>query len=209
MKSRFRSSTTSIALAVTLALTQLHAADGTWSKNGDGTWSNTANWSGGTVANGVGATAYFENTLGTRTVSLDSSRVVGSVTFGIPQPNSSQNWILDNGGNPANILTMSAVGLETPSVNVYGGLHFATATISASLSGNNGLAIRGGGRVILSGTNSYTGVTDIDSSVLFIDAAGTLGSNAALNLGFSSGLNLGGTRSYPKTSFMSRSEHVR
>jgi len=57
---------------------------GTWHLNASGTWSSPDNWNGGVVADGAGNTAHFDalNITTNVTVTLDSSRTIGSLYIG-------------------------------------------------------------------------------------------------------------------------------
>jgi hypothetical protein len=103
-----------------------------------GLWSVNGNWSGGIGANGTGVVADFStlNITADDTVHLDAARTVGSLIFGDTTP--SNNWIVDNNGNSADVLTL-AVSSGSPSITV----NNDTATISATLAGSQGLTTNG------------------------------------------------------------------
>ncbi len=111
--------------------------NGTWTNTtSGGVWSDASNWSGGVIADGADATADF-STLdipADNTVHLDGPRTVGTLLFGDAIP--SNNWILDNNGNPSNSLTL-AVSSGTPLIQV----NNQTATINATLTGSQGLMV--------------------------------------------------------------------
>jgi arabinogalactan endo-1,4-beta-galactosidase len=63
------------------ALSEFQLAAPTWNVDSDGTWSNAANWSNG-LPDGAGQTARFGSVINApRTVTLDSARSVGTMTF--------------------------------------------------------------------------------------------------------------------------------
>src|SRR5437762_14331453 len=68
---------------------QAPAQDGSWSAVASGNWSNAANWSGGVIANGANFTATFAtpNLTVPLSVTLDSSRTIGNLTFDNPTHN--------------------------------------------------------------------------------------------------------------------------
>jgi autotransporter-associated beta strand protein len=172
-----------LAFSITLALSQLHqaqAADGTWTTGSGGIWSSASNWSGGTIANGVNSTANFStlDVSGTTTVSLNSSRSIGNITFGNTGYHYN-NWILDNNGNTGNVLIL-AVGAGSPTVTVS---NTTQATISANIAGTSGLTQAGyGGQLTLSGLNTYTGTTTIKAGSMVIEGSGTLGTGNDLTI---------------------------
>jgi fibronectin-binding autotransporter adhesin len=144
------------------------AANGTWtSSTSGGSWSNPANWSGGTIADGTGSIADFStlNITADETVHLDSARTVGTLKFG--DTVASNNWVLDNNGDPADVLTL-ATSSGTPTIQVTN----QSATISAILAGNQGLQTSGS--LTLTGANIYSGPTAI-FNVLTITSDAALG----------------------------------
>jgi hypothetical protein len=105
----------SIALSLGFAPHATLAADGTWTRLDGGIsiglWSDPTAWLNGIIADGDGATANFAtpDIIGPSVISLDTSRTIGNLTFGDSDPSTPANWTLDNGGNPANTLTLSTV----------------------------------------------------------------------------------------------------
>ena len=183
-KSKFQSPRPALALAITFVLSQLpqaHAADGTWTTDNGGFWSDSVNWAGGAVANGANSTANFSTLTvsGDTTVNLNTSRTIGNITFGNTGYNYS-NWILDNNGNAGNILTL-AVGAGFPTITVNNNTQ---ATISASIAGTSGLTQAGyGGKLTLSGINTYTGTTTIKAGYMVIEGSGNIGNGNDLTIG--------------------------
>ena len=75
------------------------------------------------------------------TVHLDSARTIGGLKFGDTTP--SNNWILDNNGNAANVLTL-AVSSGSPTITV----NNDTATMNLALAGTQGFT-KGAGELLL------------------------------------------------------------
>ena len=151
------------------------AQSGTWNVNASGTWSGTGNWAAGVVADGSGNTADFgqvDLTTADRTVTLDSARTIGNLIFGDTGTTTALNWILSNGGNTANILTLAG-GTPTITVNSMG--TGKTATVGLELSGTQGLIKAGTGTLVLTGSNSYSGGTTINAGLLQVGNGGTTG----------------------------------
>ena len=79
------------------AATTSPAADGSWSVDTDGNWSDPANWLGNVFADGPDSTAFFTNDVTyTHTVTLDSARTIGHLSFGDADSvgTSGGGWIL-------------------------------------------------------------------------------------------------------------------
>ncbi len=160
-----------------------HAASGTWTSASSGLWSDTANWLGGTVADASGSTADF-NTLdltADTTVNLDSARTLTGLTFGDNATATEAGWTLANNGNAANILTLAGT---TPTITVNALGTGKTATISAVIAGTAGLTKAGAGTLTLTGTNTYTGNTNVTAGTVAVTGAGRIFSTASnLNVG--------------------------
>src|SRR5262249_16703063 len=82
-----------------------------------GFWSSGGNWQRGQGTTGTDAIADFSqlNLTANIVVELDTPRTVGSMIFGDTIP--SNNWLLDNNGNSANVLTL-AVSSGSPTIQV-------------------------------------------------------------------------------------------
>ncbi len=142
---------------VTIAVTTT-TSPGTWSFDGNGNWGAASRWSNNVVATGVGQTANFStiNLTGNRTVTLDSSRAIGTLRFGdITSP--FFNWTLAASGD--SVLTLDTGTATSPSIVVTN-----TATISAPIAGTNGFTKSGPGTLILSGENPLSGTVNLDTS---------------------------------------------
>lgn len=147
-------------------------ANGTWIADANGLWSNTNKWSGGVPASGAGNTADFStiNITADRTVTLDSSRTIGSLKFGSTA--SANNWLLTS--SAGSTLTLSG-GAPFISVNQN------TATLAVPLAGTSGFTKNAAGTLVLSGTNTLSGTLNLDSgSSSANDGAVRVTSGAAL-----------------------------
>lgn len=142
-----------VSITVTVA-----TASGTWISDANGTWSTASRWSGNLVASGIGQSANFSavNLTGHRTVTLDSSRPIGTLRFGDITP-PFFNWTLAAGGNSE--LTLDTGSATSPAIVVTN-----TATITAPLAGTNGFTKSGPGTLILSGDNPLSGTVNLDTS---------------------------------------------
>lgn len=146
-------------IALPILCVSSHAVDGTWTNNANSTWGTAANWFGGTIADGIDGVADFStiNITANRTVTLNTSRSIGTLRFGDTTP--SANWILD--ASVGSILTLQ-VTAGTPTIDVVN----QTATISLVLAGSQGLDKTGAGVLVLSGANTYSGDTTISAGTL-------------------------------------------
>ncbi len=140
---------------VTISVTTV-TATGTWITDASGFWGESNRWSGNIVATGAGQTANFStiNITANRTVTLDSSRTIGTLKYS--DTSGSQSWtIAANAGFSLKLDTGSAT---SPSIVVTN-----TATISAPVLGTNGFLKSGPGTLILSGDNPLSGTVYLDT----------------------------------------------
>jgi autotransporter-associated beta strand protein len=129
-----------------------------WTNALGGSWAAAVNWSNG-VANGVGATADFSTlTLPSGAIiTLDGARSIGTLLFDDASA-SPHGWTINTGkGDPLTLA--SSTGTPVISNNVL-------TTIGAVLAGTGGLNKSGGGTLILSAANIYTGATTIGAGTL-------------------------------------------
>lgn len=154
--------------------TALAQTRGTWNVDADGLWSGSSNWLNNTIAGGVSGTATFANNItATRTVTLDTSRSLGSFIFGDADTSSAASWIVVSASTQT--MTMAnGTNSATISVNALGA--GATATISAVLASSTSPSIikNGVGTLVLSASNTFTKLEI---------AAGTLQVSTDRNLG--------------------------
>ncbi len=146
--------TASAVLTITLPSV---LGNGTWNTDTSGAWSDTSKWASAFPANGVNFTADFStlNIAADRTVTLDTSRPIGTLRFG--DTSGSQNWILASSGGAT--LTLDTGLATAPSLVV----NQNTATLSAPLAGSNGFTKGGAGALVLAGSNSLSGTVNIDT----------------------------------------------
>ena len=164
--------------------------NGVW-KVGSGLWSNSASWSGGNVP-GANAqdTAVFGtvSTSGTATVTLDGSKSLSGLGFNnaggascvIDASNGAALTLANSGGLPTTISNSGGSHTINAPIVLGSRLNVTAApgsalTIAGSLSESNPgatLGVSGGGTLILSGTDSYTGGTTVGGGTLAVTAAG-------------------------------------
>lgn len=162
---------------------------GVWTNDASGNWGVSNNWSNGLIANGAGFIADFStlNITANRTVTLDGARSIGGLKFG--DTSGAQNWVL-NGGDT---LTLDGGSTNVPTIAV----NQNTATISAPLSGGNGLAKNGNGTLALSGTNTLGGSLYVDAGAVNLTGGSlTFTGSGASSIGYENStgvMNLNGT----------------
>jgi autotransporter-associated beta strand protein len=145
-----------------------------WVVDADGNWSTATNWFNEVIPNGSGVSADF--TLpqsAARTVTLDSSRTLGSLTFGNA---SAFPWTLSTGNG--SVLTL-AVPSGSPEIEVQD----VDTTISTAIAGTQGFTKSGPGTLVLSGSSSYTGNTLVNGGVLAAATLAAEGSASAIGAG--------------------------
>ncbi len=185
-------------------------ANSVWANAVSGSWSSTGNWLGGVVPNAAGAGAVFNaSTTAALTITLDSPQTVGTLQFGnsgsahvgYTLSGSGSNYLtLNNSGSGATItVTGGSQAIDAPIVladNLVvttGGttawtLSFGTASSITDDGRGYSLTMNGtGGTLILSGSDTYSGGTNIDAGRLIIT------NNAALPDGSSLTVGSGGT----------------
>jgi autotransporter-associated beta strand protein len=177
-----------------------------WAAAVSGSWSSAGNWIGG-VPNAVGAVAAINAaTTAALTITLDNSQTVGLLQFGNSASaavgynisgTGTNSLTVNNGGSGATIaMTDGAHAINAPVVladnlQVTGNNSGWTLSFGAgsTISGSNGLTMGGNGTLILSGQNTYTGVTTLTSGILNVGSpenagtSGPLGKSAAANPG--------------------------
>ncbi len=188
----------------TFALTAGSAS--VWSAAVSGSWSAAGNWTGG-VPNAIGAIAVINaSTTAALTITLDKPQTVGllelgnsaGATVGYTASGTGANTLtFNNAGNGATIAvtdgshTINAPVVLADNLQVTGNnsgwtLSFGTAS---SITGGYGLTMSGNGALVLSGQNTYTGVTTLAGGILNLRSAehagtsGPLGKSAAANPG--------------------------
>ncbi len=171
------------AIISLLACHSAQAASGTWNVDDNGLWSLNTNWLSNTIADASGFTANFNNNItADRTVSLDSDRTLTSLIFGDSDTSTAGSWILNNNGTATNNLILAGT---TPTITVNALGSTKTATISAIIEGTAGLTKAGAGTLAITGANTYTGTTTIQSGTLQIgNGGGSLNGTAGTALTF-------------------------
>src|SRR5262245_20902843 len=129
---KFFTTSTLIAILLASISTTLRADDGTWTFDADGNWSDPGNWDSGIVADGTGSFAGFSNITASRTVTLDTNRTIGNLSFS-DDGSGTNRWVLSG----PNTLTLDVTsGPSTINTNT-------PTTISTVLAGNDGLRKQG------------------------------------------------------------------
>lgn len=153
----------------------------TWTNPAGGSWPLAGNWLAGLPANAAGLVADFStlNLAGNAVVSLNGNRSGGHLVFGDTTP--SHDWSIVTGtGGTLQLATPSG----TPSITV----NNRSTSISAVITGNQGFIKDGAGTLVLTGSHSYTGSTQIAEGSLSL--SGTLPSGPA---SVAAGATLAGT----------------
>jgi autotransporter-associated beta strand protein len=131
--------------------------NGTWASSTNGYWEIAGNWASNTIASGIDKTSTFNGALGT-TVSLLTNITIGNLDFSV------EDYTIAGAA-----LTLDTTS-TTPAIGVASG---RSATISANLAGMVGLEKTGGGSLVLTGVNSYTGGTTVTGGTLELNNSST------------------------------------
>ncbi|HZZ41838.1 MAG TPA: dockerin type I repeat-containing protein [Tepidisphaeraceae bacterium] len=171
-----RSTRSILTTAITITLlTAAHAragTDGAWTGASDNNWSNPLNWAA-TIADGADGNATFAADLnGDQTVTVDTARTIGNLSFSDLDPSTAGNWVVNSPGP----LTL-AVSSGTPTItanSLYPGNPTAVPVIPASfvqinvpLAGTQGIQIAGSSTVVSTGINTFTGGLTIPAGSTF------------------------------------------
>jgi autotransporter-associated beta strand protein len=143
-----------------------------WNTAGGGSWA-TGSWVPAGPAGGAHNTADFsqQDLAADATVTLDGARAIGNLIFGDTHTATAGGWTLSTGsGGPLTLSTR--VGTPTLTVNALG--TDRVATIGAVLAGRQGFTKDGAGTLTLSGTNDYTGTTNVSAGTLIAATAASL-----------------------------------
>jgi fibronectin-binding autotransporter adhesin len=141
--------------------------DGSWALTTGGTWSTAANWTSSVIADGAGFTATFNrNITANRTVTLDTSRSIGTMTSS-DITTADFSWIFASSGG--SILTLDNGASKPVLSHANGTINSGTplfAQYNLNLDGTNGFDKQGAGNVLISGVKSVTGTVTITSGQL-------------------------------------------
>ena len=163
----------------------------TWNLNSVGSWATSGNWLFG-VPNAVGATAYLASNPGITAASsivLAGNQTLGALIFNntvggtsnsytISQSNGVGSLTFDNGSAQALIDNEAGNHLIAVPITLNSDLSASVATstntltISGAIGGAHRLLVSGAGAVMLSGNNTYTGDTAVNSGTLNLASAG-------------------------------------
>ncbi len=135
--------------------TESHAADGEWNVDADGNWSDTGNWLDGIVADGADSTATFDGISGNRTVTLDTARTIGNISF-------------DDGSHHLAITGANTLTLDTTSGMPTIDVDDEELTITSVIDGNDGLAKVGAGILRLNAANTFTGGISLSNGAIYV-----------------------------------------
>lgn len=154
MKNRYISLFCPTAFLLTLSLSNLNAASGSWTTASSGDWSESGNWTGG-LPNAVGETATFNQNWTGQIINVNGEFIVGSIlatdsTSGGGLTISGGKLILGNAANKPII--------STNSNNAFSETAATRLKLTSVLDGTNGFERQGSGYLDLSGTtNLFTG----------------------------------------------------
>jgi autotransporter-associated beta strand protein len=200
------SSATQVDLLEDGPITSTTPFAGQWNSSIGGNWGMGANWSSTAIPDGAGATASFLNSPGLTAagnINLDSNRTVGHLIFDNINTYTitadGGTLTIDNSGNgstgvPSITVNSGSHIIAAPVTLAAGGVTITTAassslTVSGNINGSGGIIKSGIGTLTLSGSDSYTGITNISAGTLAIAATGivnlssvSIGSTGTLTL---------------------------
>jgi len=172
-----------VITGLSLAFTSLDfAANASWKVNANGNWTKDSNWTA-IDPQAVTDVATFANVLSAdRIVTLDANRSIGALVF------SANNFGYTLSGTNTltlnNSLGITQNGSATNTISAplvlatnqtWGGTGTGQIGISGVISGNASISKSGNYTLVLSGANTYTGATTINSGTVRIQSSGALG----------------------------------
>jgi autotransporter-associated beta strand protein len=180
------------------ALNFSYATIATWI-GGTGNWTNTDNWETGFAAiNGVAVD--YAGTNGTSTNNADVTSI-GGLTF---TNNASGSFTLAGGALAIGTggITNNSSSTQTVDINLTLGANQTIAAntanlfVSGNISGDASLTKEGNQKLVLSGTNTYTGTTTVNNGTLEVATGGSINNTSDIFVGLLIGdngtLNLNG-----------------
>jgi autotransporter-associated beta strand protein len=184
---------------INLTQVSIGPANGQWATNGGGSWSSTANWTGGNVPGQPQDTALFGTVLtaGTANVTLDMHASLASLAFSttggasyLITSTSGNSLTLSNTGGPATISDSGSNTITAPitlqsnlSVSASAGSVLTIAGAISESGSDFSLTYSGGGRLVLSGTNTYSGGTFVESGRVVVTNSAALLNGSSLTVG--------------------------
>ena len=170
---------------------------GTWTASGNGSWANASNWSSNPAVPSSG-TATFAGASAPIMVTLDGNQSAGALLFNLSSTN---GYTLSRGtGGGALTLGTTAAGaaiavlsgtqtISTPIV--LAGSLAVSASAGASLQLGNisqgttpaALGLSGDGKLVLSGSDNYTGGTMVNDGTLVLDSNTAIATGTSLTVG--------------------------
>ncbi len=188
-------------LACALGVTSARGATGTWN-TGSGAWNKTTNWSAGTIPGGSGggdSAVLGSATSTTGTITLDDGaghaynpllnsltiNPVGGSNAGFTinagagghltmTAGASINWNLGPGTGQANAINAGIVMQGALGINVLAnsGTPLTIGGVISDGGGGFGVTVTGPGALTLTGANTYTGTTTVNSGTLNLNTSG-------------------------------------
>jgi len=180
-RDRTRAAAIVVSLANLLGHTVAQATDIVWGTNvgaGPWVWNTGGNWTGGTApVTNADRGDLRKDWTAAAAINLNAATTINGILFDDTGASGDVGVTIGNGGTAANTFTLSGT---TPSIQVAG----STLTVSAIMAGSTAWSKTGGGTLILSGANTYTGGTAISAGILRASANSALGTG---NVTFGSG----------------------
>jgi autotransporter-associated beta strand protein len=172
---------------------------GQWANNGGGNWSTSANWLGGNVPYTGHDTAALGAVLtsGSAAITLSAPVSLAGLSFSpssgasyVISSTSSNGLTLWNSAGAATLGDSGANDIAAPvtlrsnlSVSVSAGSVLTIAGAIAESGGHESLTLTGGGKLILAGTNTYSGGTAVSGSTLIVTSVNGLAGGSNLTVG--------------------------
>ncbi len=187
----------SVRVTGNLVASAVALSGGTWTASGNGSWAKASNWSSNPAVPSSG-TATFAGASAPIMLTLDGNQSAGALLFNLSSTN---GYTLSQGtGGGALTLGTTAAGAAiavlsgTQTISapiVLAGSLAVSASAGASLQLGNisqgttpaALGLSGDGKLILSGSDTYSGGTIVEAGMLIVTTANALAAGTSLTVG--------------------------
>jgi autotransporter-associated beta strand protein len=175
--------------------TETMASDTSWNVAGGGNWGTGTNWTNSVIPQKQLDTAYFTSAITAASiVDLNSNWTVGNINFDNSNsytiaPGTGGTLTLSNGTAAANVTDSMGTHMISAPLILISNVTFTVTNstdaleVSGPITGAGGVTVMGAGTLSLTGSNSYSGATTVNSGTLAIGDSSAMPSGASVTVG--------------------------